>query len=244
MSGEDLARLLKSAPASGKAKAQALLPNMNVVLRKYGIADTRLRVTHFLAQVAHETGWWRYREEGGSPRYWRTMYEEITAAEAAEDYRLGDAQKMGLVKVGETEIAYANRRPGVVATKALGLGNGAASASTGGRTGDGVRFRGRGFLQITGRSNYVNYGQFRGRDFTTEPENEKLSVSDFNVCDTAGFYWARQKINGTADAGFTSAEISRVGGAVNRGSTSQIALHNAERLATFTQIWTLANDRS
>lgn len=42
-------------------------------------------------------------------------------------------------------------RPSQVLTKAAGMGNGAANATNGGMSGDGDRFHGRGFLQITGR---------------------------------------------------------------------------------------------
>lgn len=54
--------------------------------------------------------------------------------------------------------------------------------------GDGVRFKGRGFIQITGRDNYAAYGNYKGEDFTTEPNNEKLENSPYCV-DSAGWYW-------------------------------------------------------
>lgn len=36
--------------------------------------------------------------------------------------------------------------------------------------GDGLRFKGRGFVQITGRANYTKFGKIRGVDFAANPE--------------------------------------------------------------------------
>jgi hydroxyethylthiazole kinase len=242
LSSADLERSLAAAPAAGRARALALGVAMNEMMRKYAVSVSRLREAHFMAQVGHETGWWQYREELGNERYFRTMYEIISSQEAAEDYRSGLARRLGQIRRGETEQAYAARRPGAVAAKAAGMDNGAANASDGGRVGDGPRFRGRGFLQITGRRNYTGYGSYRGRDFTTDPNPRLLASDDFSSCDASGFYWARERANIEADGGATARNVTRVGGIVNRGSPGSVPLHDDERQEAFSAIWGRIND--
>ncbi|MDP9990618.1 hydroxyethylthiazole kinase [Variovorax boronicumulans] len=242
LSKAELSIALSAAPPAGRTRAAALRVPMNEMLRKYRAASSRQRTAHFLAQVGHETGWWQFREELGNDRHFRTMYEVITVSEAAADYRSGIAQRFNLVQSGESEQAYAARRPGVVVIKAQGMDNGLASSATGGQAGDGPRFRGRGFLQITGRRNYTSYSTFRGRNFTTDPNPLSLASDDLNACDASGFYWGRERANAEADAGVAPRNVTRVGGVVNRGSANRVPLHGAERQAAFTSIWSRLND--
>jgi predicted chitinase len=240
----ELEKILTAAPAAGRSRAEVLRTSMNKMLNKYAVNVSRLRTAHFFAQVGVETGWWQYREEIGNARYFRTMYEIITSQEAAEDYRSGLAARLGLIKVKEkeTEEEYAARRPGVVATKAEGMDNGVANALAGGQSGDGPRFKGRGFLQITGRRNYTSYGSYRGTDLTTDPNSSLLATNDYNACDASGFYWVRENISFEADVGATPTTISRVGGLINRGRADRVPLHNTERQTAFGTIWSKLND--
>lgn len=242
LSTAELSRTLSAAPPAGRTRAEALRLPLNVMLRKYRAASSRLRTAHVLAQVGHETGWWQFREELGNERYFRTMYEVITVAEAAADYQSGLAQRLNLVQKGESEQAYAARRPSVVAIKAQGMDNGLAGSATGGQTGDGPRFRGRGFLQITGRRNYTSYGIFRGRNFASDPNPLLLASDDFNACDASGFYWGRELANIEADAGAAPRNVTRVGGIINRGNANKVPLHDVERQSVFSSIWSRLND--
>ena len=66
--------------------------------------------------------------------------------------------------------------------------------------GDGVRFRGRGVIQLTGRANYERYEVYRGGDYTTDPNSLLLQSNALDACDASTFYWAsentRDKVNG------------------------------------------------
>lgn len=53
--------------------------------------------------------------------------------------------------------------------------------------GDGVKFKGRGLIQITGRSNYASYGTYLNRDLLTFPET--LGEPEL-AADSAGWFWA------------------------------------------------------
>ncbi|MCW3093365.1 MAG: glycoside hydrolase family 19 protein [Ferruginibacter sp.] len=72
--------------------------------------------------------------------------------------------------------------------------------------GDGVRFKGRGLIQITGRSNYKAVGDALGIDFIKSPT--LLGGKNVNVCSneqlknaalSAGWFWNSRKLNAIAD---------------------------------------------
>ena len=61
------------------------------------------------------------------------------------------------------------------------------------QVGDGVRFKGRGLIQLTGRTNYSNYGTYRGLTFTTDATSSQLLTVAYNTCDGSGYYWASKQ---------------------------------------------------
>ncbi|WP_407352918.1 glycoside hydrolase family 19 protein [Luteimonas sp. R10] len=64
--------------------------------------------------------------------------------------------------------------------------------------GDGVRFKGRGYIQLTGRANYEAAGQALGLDLVNNPE---LAAQPENAARVAAWYWGSRDINAAADAG-------------------------------------------
>jgi putative chitinase len=102
--------------------------------------------------------------------------------------------------------------------------------------GDGVRFKGRGLIQTTGRANYI---ALRNRlrasmgpdvpDFEAGPEQvEAPKWAAWSAAD----YWAMRRLNDLADED-TEAATVRISRAVNRGNanSSRPANHEAERIA-------------
>ena len=85
--------------------------------------------------------------------------------------------------------------------------------------GDGTRFRGRGLIQVTGRSNYRACGAALGLDLVGEPE---LLEQPENACRSAGWYWWSRKLNGLADADNFRGITLRVNGGLN-GYTDRCA---------------------
>ncbi len=74
------------------------------------------------------------------------------------------------------------------------------------QTGDGVKYKGRGFIQITGRANYTSLTKEFGVDFVTTPT--LLGGKNINVCTadqmrwatmSAGWFWNRAGLNTLAD---------------------------------------------
>lgn len=109
------AQLLKVMPNAG-SKADTYLPIINGWAEHFRI-NTPLRMAHYLAQIAHESGELRYTKELASGR----------AYEGRKD--LGNTQQ-----------------------------------------GDGVKYKGRGLIQITGRANYKKYANYCGFDVVGTPE--------------------------------------------------------------------------
>ncbi len=65
--------------------------------------------------------------------------------------------------------------------------------------GDGRNFIGRGFIQLTGRSNYEAYERYIGEDITSSRSNA-AKVADMRLAfDSAGWFWRRHNLNAVAD---------------------------------------------
>lgn len=80
------------------------------------------------------------------------------------------------------------------------------------RKGDGKRYRGRGYIQLTGRGNYRRYGSLLEKDLEKKPEQASTPEIAFRV---AGLYWKDHGLNAHADAWNLNA-ITR---AINGGLT-------------------------
>jgi len=64
--------------------------------------------------------------------------------------------------------------------------------------GDGVRFKGRGLIQVTGRTNYRKYGWAIGIDME-KPNNWELLEQPKYAADSAGWFWKSRHLNYYAD---------------------------------------------
>ncbi|QJP70236.1 peptidase M23 [Burkholderia glumae] len=182
---------------------------LNKMSIKYGLSEN-LRKAHFLGQVFKETGAFRSTSENGDADYFRKMYENYTAEDAAHDFDHKHAwlSRLGFLK-GRDRSTYIAQRPGEVRRKAEFNGNI--------ESGDGPRFRGRGLIHLTWRNGYRDYGLFRSRDFTTDPNPERLQNDAQIAADSAGYFWIKNGINRKADHGSSNSDVAacfaKVGGA-------------------------------
>lgn len=87
--------------------------------------------------------------------------------------------------------------------------------------GDGVRFKGRGLIQVTGRSNHKACGDALGVDLIADPT---LLESPALAARSAGWFWASRHLNELADKG----DFLRITKIINGGTT-----HYKERLAYY-----------
>ena len=87
--------------------------------------------------------------------------------------------------------------------------------------GDGSKYRGRGLLQITGRSNYKACGEALGLDLINHPE---LLEKPQHACMSAAWFWASRGLSTLADAGQFDKITQRINGGQN-GAADRQALH-------------------
>lgn len=78
--------------------------------------------------------------------------------------------------------------------------------------GDGVKFKGRGLIQITGRANYQIISEALGCDFISKPE--LLSKSKYAVL-SACWFWKKKGLNEYADKGMFQTITRRINGGLN-----------------------------
>lgn len=78
--------------------------------------------------------------------------------------------------------------------------------------GDGVRFKGRGPIQLTGRANYAAAGKALGLDLVNNPELAARPDVGFRV---AAWYWNSRGLNALADRGQFDAITQRINGGQN-----------------------------
>ena len=78
--------------------------------------------------------------------------------------------------------------------------------------GDGMKYKGRGLIQITGRNNYLECGKALGVDLVTQPE--LLETNDL-ACRSAAWFWASHGLNDLADKGDFERITKRINGGYN-----------------------------
>jgi len=112
----------------------AVLSEIPLIMQKFGI-DSRLRLSHFLAQTAHESGNFKFTTENlnySAEGLLRTFPKYFKEKSVADMY----ARKPEMIG----SRVYANR-----------MGNGDEASK------EGFKFRGRGYIQLTGKDNYKQF---------------------------------------------------------------------------------------
>jgi predicted chitinase len=89
--------------------------------------------------------------------------------------------------------------------------------------GDGERFKGRGFIQLTGRDNYEAAGRALGLDLVNHPE---LAASDEHAARVAAWFWKTRDLSDFAENGEFDKITRRINGGLN-GKESRDALYQA-----------------
>ncbi len=91
--------------------------------------------------------------------------------------------------------------------------------------GDGVRYKGRGLIQITGKSNYALVSLALGLPLLEKPE---LLEEDEPACRSAGWFWWKRNLNTLADQGKFELITRRINGGLN-GYADRMKLYHRAR---------------
>jgi len=173
---------------------------------KFNITNP-LRLAHFLAQCGHESGGFK------------SVSENL-------NYSVS-----GLLRVfpkyfpGNLAESYA-KNPAKIASRVYGsrMGNGDEA------TGEGYKYRGRGYIQLTGKSNYTNFAKFIGEDTVANPD---LVATKYPLA-SAAFFFDSNKLWSICDKGADEAAVTAVTKRVNGGT---IGL--ADRIKHFNEYYNL-----
>jgi putative chitinase len=161
-----------------------------------------LRLAHFLSQCAHE-----------SANFTR-IFENLNYS--AEGLRKTFPKYFNY----DESIEYAHK-PQDIANRAYAnrLGNGNE------HSGDGWKYRARGYIQITGKENYILASGFLGKDLTVNPD---IMATEFAL-ESAAWFFTKNNIWQLCDKGSDIATITAVTKKINGGSNgiaSRIKLFN------------------
>jgi putative chitinase len=150
----------------------------NETFERFGIL-TPLQQASWIGQCGHECGNFKIMEENLNYR----------AATLLKLFPKTPKRAWGFTP--EEAAAY-EKQPKRIANRIYGNRMGNRDEASG----DGWRFRGSGFLQLTGHSNFYHAGKALGVDFVMEPE---LVRTPKYAAQTAGWFWQTHKINQHAD---------------------------------------------
>jgi putative chitinase len=161
------------------------------VAAKFGI-NTPLRLAHFLSQCGHESGGFKLVNE--NLNYSADGLKKIFPKYFAQ---------AGLAE------SYA-RQPEKIASRVYGgrMGNGDES------TKEGFKFRGRGYIQLTGKSNYTEFDKFVDDDILGNPD---LVATKYPLLSAAWFFH-KNGLNAISDKGADDATVTSVTKRVNGGT--------------------------
>ena len=94
-------------------------------------------------------------------------------------------------------------------------------------SGDGFKFSGRGYIQLTGRDNYIAFGKSIDKPIEETPD---LVATEYALS-SAAWFWSKNGLNKIADTGATDAAVTNVTKRVNGGTIGlQIELNISKNI--------------
>jgi len=200
----------KSAPSATVVKEDVVIPSggpLNIEKLKGHIPDAvlvqipdtaakfnitnNLRLAHFLSQCGHESGGFK------------AVSENL-------NYSADGLKKIfGKYFPGNLNESYA-KQPEKIASRVYGnrMGNGDEASK------EGYKFRGRGYIQLTGKANYTKFTQFIGEDCVSNPD---LVATKYPLA-SAAFFFDSNKLWAICDRGADDATVTSVTKRVNGGT--------------------------
>jgi putative chitinase len=170
--------------------------------------DTSLEVAHFLAQCEHESAGFKAIQE---------------------NLNYGAKGLLGIFKKyfpTEAKALQYERKPEKIANLIYGnrMGNGDEVS------GDGYKFRGRGYIQLTGKNNYIAFGKAINEDIVANPD---LVATKYPLL-SAAWFWSSKGLNVLANKGADDANVTAITKKVNGG-----IIGLSDRIKHFKKYYTL-----
>ena len=167
----------------------AVIAQIPDTAKKFNITNP-LRLAHFLAQCGHESGGFK------------------AVSENLNYSAKGLVGTFGKYFNSTTAVQY-ERKPEMIASKVYGgrMGNGDEASK------EGYKFRGRGYIQLTGKSNYTNFTKFIGEDCIANPD---LVATKYPLA-SAAFFFDSNKLWSICDKGSIREVVEQVTKRVNGG---------------------------
>lgn len=184
----------------------SVIAEIELISEKFNLI-TNLRLAHFLSQCSHESG------------NFKAVSENLNYS------------KDGLMRIfgryfpGNLAESYAFK-PEMIASRVYGnrLGNGDEASK------EGWKFRGRGYIQLTGKVNYQIFSQFIGEDCVANPD---LVATKYPLA-SAAFFFNNNKLWSICDAGSSEENVLALTKRVNGGTNGL-----AHRQSEFKKFWSL-----
>jgi putative chitinase len=154
--------------------------------------NTPLRLAHFLAQCGHESGGFRATQENlnYSAKGLNGIFKKYFPTEAAATPYARQPEKIA-------SKVYANR---------MGNGNEASK--------EGFKFRGRGYIQLTGKENYTSFGKSINEDICSNPDKVAVNYALLS----AAWFFNKNGLHKIADEGSSDVVVTKITKRVNGGT--------------------------
>ena len=185
----------------------AVIAQIPGVMENFGV-NTPLRLAHFLAQCGHESAGFKFTQEN---------------LNYSAKGLLGVFKKY--FPTQELADAYA-RKPEKIASRVYGnrMGNGDEAS------GEGFKFRGRGYIQLTGKQNYTAFDAAVEDNILANPD---LVATKYPLA-SAAFFFDSNKLWSICDKGADDATVTAVTKRVNGGTIGR-----ADRIKHFKEYYNL-----
>ena len=180
----DISKLKGQIPDSVYGEIQSVIDKFEM--------NTPTRLTHFLGQCAHESGNFKLTSENLN---YSTKGLITTFPKYFKQPGLAEAYARNPERIASR--VYADR-----------MGNGPEG------THEGWKFRGRGYIQLTGKSNYSSFDKFVNEDIVSNPD---LVAKKYPLLSAAWFFH-KNKLNTISDKGLTETVILELTKRINGGT--------------------------
>lgn len=164
-----------------------LYQKYKTLFSKFGL-NTPLIISHFMAQIEHESGLKPIQENlnYSAERLLQVFPKYFNSKNVQGYHRFPEAI---------ANVVYANR-----------MGNGNYNSK------DGWKYRGRGFIQLTGKDNYKALSKDTGIDYVNNPD---LLLTESDALNSALWFWNKNGLNKLADSDDILSITKKINGGTN-----------------------------